>query len=291
MKIGFIGVGLMGSAMVGRLLRLGHAVTVLGSVSRTRIEAAVRAGAVEAADAASLAQGADVVMICVGTSNQVESRVYGAGGLLAGIRPGTLVIDFGTSQPASSQRIAADLGAKGAGFLDAAMGRTPAHAAEGKLNLMVGGEASEFARARPLLEGLAENIFHVGPVGSGQVLKLINNFYAMTSACAMAEAFVMADRAGLKRQALYEVLAAGPNHSQMMDFIKAWAMDGEVRLAFSIANAAKDIGYYSRMALDFGAESTLSGGTHAALSAARDAGWGAEMVPQMVDFFAERIGE
>ena len=128
------------------------------------------------------------------------------------------------------------------------MGRTPSHAREGKLNLMVGSSDADFDRAKPLFADLAENIFHVGPVGSGQTLKLINNFYAMTTALAMSEAFVMADVAGLSRQALYDVLAAGPNRSGMMDFIKAHAIDGENQLAFSIGNATKDIAYYARMA-------------------------------------------
>ncbi len=289
-KIGFIGVGLMGSAMVARLLGRGHALTVLGSISRRNIDAAVALGAVEALNASALAASSDVVMLCVGTSDQVETRMYEGAGVLEGIRPGTLVIDFGTSLPISSLRVAADLQARGASFLDAAMGRTPSHAREGKLNLMVGSSDADFDRAKPLFADLAENIFHVGPVGSGQTLKLINNFYAMTTALAMSEAFVMADVAGLSRQALYDVLAAGPNRSGMMDFIKAHAIDGENQLAFSIGNATKDIAYYARMAQSLGANSAMSGSTLAALALARDQGWGANMVPEMVDFFASETG-
>ncbi len=289
-KIGFIGVGLLGSAIVARLLAKGYAVSVLGSTSRGNIDAVVALGASEATDAGAMAASSDVVMICVGTSDQVESRIYEAKGVLAGIRAGTMVIDFGTSLPVSSLRIAADLQKKQVAFLDAAVGRTPAHARDGKANLMVGGSDADFARARPLFAELAENTFHVGPVGSGQTLKLINNFYAMTSACAMAEAFVMADQAGLSRQTLYDVLSSGPNRSGMMDFIKAHAIDGSNQLAFSIANAAKDISYYARMAQSLGATSAMSGAALAALADARDQGWARNTVPEMVDYFASEIG-
>ena len=290
-RIGFIGIGLMGSAIVQRLLAKGHKVQVLGSLSRSNVDAMLALGAQEAANAAELTKASEVVMICVGTSDQVEQRMFEANGVLQGIKPGTLVIDLGTSLPVSSLQIAADLTDRGAGFLDAAMGRTPAHAREGKLNLMVGGSDSDFARAQPLFADIAENIFHVGPVGAGQTLKLINNFYAMTTACAMAEAFVMADKAGLSRQKLYDVLAAGPNRSGMMDFIKTHAIDAQKSIEFTIGNAAKDIAYYARMAQSLGANSALSGATLAALAAARDDGWGKALVPEMVDYFAQQAGD
>lgn len=285
-RIGFIGLGLMGSAMAARLASAGHPMVVLGNRNRKGVERLLALGAGEAAAAQDLAAGSDVVMLCMGSSEQVEGRVFGPDGVLEGVRPGALVVDFGTSRPESSQRIAAELAGRGAGFLDAAMARTPAHAEEGKLNLIVGGSAEDYARALPLFQVLAENIFHIGPVGAGHTLKLLNNFFAMTTATAMAEVFAMADKAGLKRQAVYDVLAAGPNRSAMMDFIKAWAVDGEVKLAFSIGNAAKDLGYYADMARALGHQGSVSAGTAEALNAARDAGWGGRLVPEMVDFLA-----
>src|SRR5690606_26197083 len=109
----------------------------------------------------------------------------------------------------------------------------------------------------------------VGPLGAGHTLKLINNFFAMTTACAMSEAFAMADLAGLKRETLYSVMSAGPLHSGMMDFIKANAVDGKKdMLAFAIANAGKDVGYYSTMADAFGVPSLMSPATKQALGMA-----------------------
>ncbi|MEO0389057.1 MAG: NAD-binding protein, partial [Pseudomonadota bacterium] len=138
---------------------------------------------------------------------------------------------------------------------------------------------------KPVLDSLGENVFHVGPLGAGHTLKLINNFFAMTTACAMAEAFAMADLAGLPRQKLFDVMGAGPLRSGMMEFIKAHAVDGEIQLAFSIDNARKDIGYYGEMADAFEAPSQMSIGAQNALGLARADGWGARMVPEMTDWF------
>jgi 3-hydroxyisobutyrate dehydrogenase-like beta-hydroxyacid dehydrogenase len=285
--IGFIGLGLMGAAMVERLQSLDYALTIIANRSRAAVDAAVARGAKEVKTARELAAASDIVMLCVDTSASVESRMYGADGVIEGARPGTLVIDFGTSLPDSTKTIGAALAARGSAYMDAPLGRTPAHAIDGKLNVMAAGEAKDFARAQPVLADLGENVFHVGPLGAGHTLKLINNFFAMTTACAMSEAFAMADLAGLEREMLYKVMSAGPLHSGMMDFIKANAVDGKKdMLAFAIGNARKDVGYYSTMADQFGVPSFMSPATKQALGMAKAEGWGGRMVPEMVDYFA-----
>ncbi len=289
-RIGFIGLGLMGSAMVQRLLDRGHGVTVLGNRARTNIEAAVARGAVEAGSARELAAECDIVMLCMGTSEQVESRMRGPDGVIAGLRSGAVVIDFGTSLPASTRALGAEVAEAGGTYLDAPLGRTPAHATDGKLNIMGAGDKAAFDRVRPVLDDLGENVFHLGPLGAGHTIKLINNFFAMTTANAMAEAFAMADMAGVPRQGLYDVLSAGPNHSGMMDFIKAQAIDGKPdALAFSVRNALKDVGYYVRMVEEAGASSLMAVGALSALREAEAAGRGDSMVPEQVDFLAERM--
>lgn len=286
--IGFIGLGLMGAAMVERLQSQGYSLTVMANRSRAAVDAAVGRGAKEVKTARELAAASDIVMLCVDTSASVEQRMFGADGVIEGAKPGTLVIDFGTSLPDSTKTIGAALAGRGSAYLDAPLGRTPAHAVDGKLNIMAAGEAKDFARAQPVLADLGENVFHVGPLGAGHTLKLINNFLAMTTACALSEAFAMADLAGLERDMLYKVMAAGPLHSGMMDFIKANAVDGKKdMLAFAIANARKDVGYYSTMADQFGVPSFMSPATKQALGMAKAEGWGGRMVPEMVDYFAE----
>jgi len=286
-KIGFIGLGLMGSAMVQRLLDLGYPMTVIAHRNRTGVEAAIERGAAEAKTAKELAAASDIVMFCMDTSASVESRVFGDDGVLAGIRPDTVVIDFGTSLPGSTRKIAEDMAAKGAHYMDAPLGRTPSHGREGKLNIMGAGDQGIYAQVKPVLDDLGENVFHVGPIGAGHTLKLINNFFAMTTACAMSEAFAMADLAGLPRQNLYDVMAAGPLRSGMMDFVKAEAIDGEIQLAFSVANAAKDVGYYVKMADELDAPTQMSQCAKNLLSLAKAQGFGDRMVPEMVHYFEE----
>ncbi|WP_136440606.1 NAD(P)-dependent oxidoreductase [Pacificoceanicola onchidii] len=289
--IGFIGLGLMGRAMVGCLQDNGYPVIGLGNRDRTGLDELLARGGREAQNARDLAQQADMVMLCVGTSDQVESRIFGADGVLAGVKPGQIVIDFGTSLPGSTKAIGAALAEKGAAYLDAPLGRTPAHAKDGLLNIMCAGDAATYAQAKPVLDVLGENVFHLGALGNGHTIKLINNFFGMTTAAAMAEAFAMAEAAGIERQALFDVMGAGPNRSGMMEFIRNYAVDGQVDLAFSVANGAKDIGYYRQMANDLGKHSRMSGAADATLREARDGGAGEIMVPEMVEWMVQNLGK
>ena len=288
--IGFIGLGLMGGAMAGRLQDMGYTLTVLGNTDRTYLDAAIARGATEAADAKAVAEASDIVMLCMGTSDHVEARMRGDNGVIAGLRKGATVVDFGTSLPASSRALAVEVAAAGGAYLDAPLGRTPAHAKDGLLNIMASGDKAAFDAIEPTLKDLGENVFHLGDIGSGHTIKLINNFFGMTVANAMAEAFAMADVAGVDRANLYNVMSAGPLHSGMMDFVKAYGVDGDAtKLEFAIKNAAKDVGYYARMTEDAGVDSIMSKGTLEALTTARDTGQADDMVSQMVDFYAKRF--
>jgi len=237
-----------------------------------------------------VAEASDIVMLCMGTSEHVESRMRGENGVIAGLHPGAVVVDFGTSLPGSSRALALEVAAAGGHFLDAPLGRTPAHAKDGLLNIMASGDKAAFDAVAPVLQDQGENVFYLGAVGSGHTIKLINNFFGMTIANAMAEAFAMADVAGVERQQLYDVMAAGPLHSGMMGFVKAYGVDGDPsQLAFAIKNAAKDVGYYARMAEEAGVDSLMSKGPLAALNEARDTGQAEDMVSQMIDYYVKRF--
>ena len=290
--IGFIGLGLMGGAMVGRLQDQGYDLTVLGNRDRTHVDASIARGATEAATGKDLAATSDIVMLCMGTSEHVESRMRGADGILAGLKPGAVVIDFGTSLPGSTRTLGDETAAAGGTYLDAPLGRTPSHAKDGLLNIMCSGDKAAFDKVEPTLKDLGENVFHLGALGSGHTIKLINNFFGMTVANAMAEAFAMADVAGVDRKQMYDVMAAGPLHSGMMDFVKGYGVDGDPnQLAFAIKNAAKDVGYYAKMADDAGVDSIMSKCALAALNEARDSGHADDMVSQMVDFYAAKFAK
>lgn len=290
-KIGFIGLGLMGAAMVGRLQDKGYDLTVLGNRNRAGVEAALARGATEAATARELAAACDVVMLCMGTSEQVEGRMRGDEGVIAGLSAGKVVIDFGTSLPHSTIALGDEVAATGAAYLDAPLGRTPMHAKDGLLNIMGSGDKTAFDTVKPVLDDLGENVFHLGALGTGHKIKLMNNFFSQCVANAMAEAFAMADKTGVDKQAMFDVINAGANSSPMMEFIRAYAIDENPNmLAFSVKNALKDVGYYRQMAQDAGAPSVMGNDIFAALTEATETGRGEDMVPQMVDYYTAKFG-
>jgi len=284
--IGFIGLGLMGGNMVENLQTRGFEPIVL-DLNKEAVATIVARGGSEAKSAAELAAASDIVMLCLTTSDVVESLVYAEDGILAGINEGAVVIDFGTSIPASTRKIGADLAKKGVGMIDAALGRTPAHAKDGLLNIMAAGDPETFATVKPLLEQQGENVFYMGPLGAGHTTKLINNYMGMTSVCAMSQAFAIADRAGVDRQQLFDIMSTGPSNSPFMQFCKNYAVDGVSDLGFSIANANKDLGYFLQMVEDLGSRAQIAEGTSANLQAAVDAGMGNGNVPEIFDYFIE----
>lgn len=283
-SIGFIGLGLMGGNMVENLQNKGYPITVM-DLNKDAVAKCVARGANSASSAKELAEASDIVMLCLTTSNVVESLVYADNGILAGIKEGAVLVDFGTSIPASTRKIGADLAAKGAGMIDAPLGRTPAHAKDGLLNIMAAGDIDTFNKVKPVLEEQGENVFHLGALGAGHTTKLVNNFMGMTTVCAMSQAFAVADKAGVDRQQLFDIMSTGPSNSPFMQFCKNYAVDGVSDLGFSIANANKDLGYFLQMVDDLGTQSKIAEGSSANLQAALDAGLGNGNVPEIFDYF------
>ena len=289
-KIGFIGLGLMGAAMVENLQARGYQLNLLANKSRTAIDAAIARGGIEMNSAKALAEASDIIMLCVDTSANVEARMRGEDGIIAGLQDGAVVVDFGTSLPASTRALAEEVAAAGGQMLDAPLGRTPAHAAEGKLNIMAAGDKAAYDKIEPVLKEMGENVFHLGASGSGHTVKLLNNFLGMSIANAVAELYAVADVQGVDRQSVYDVISAGPLHSMMMDFVSKYALEGsDEALAFSIKNGAKDIGYYAQMVEDAGGRSSLVGCANAAMQFAISNGRGDEMIPHMMDHYKERL--
>lgn len=284
--IGFIGLGLMGGNMVECLQKNGFEPVVM-DLNKDAVAAVVARGAKVASSPAELAAASDIVMLCLTTSAVVEKLVYGDAGILAGIKEGAVLIDFGTSIPASTRKIGAELAKKGAGMIDAPLGRTPAHAKDGLLNIMAAGEQATFDKVKPVLDVLGENVFHLGALGAGHTTKLINNFMGMTTVCAMSQAFAVAQLAGVDGQQLFDIMSAGPSNSPFMKFCKNYAVDGVSDLGFSIANANKDLGYFVEMAKDLGTKTEIAEGTSNNLKAALEAGMGNGNVPEIFDYFVK----
>ena len=282
--IGFIGLGQMGSQMVECLQNNGYDLVVMGR-KKSAINPVISRGGRAVESPKELAEASDVIMLCVTTSEVVESLVYGDEGILAGIKQGSVLIDYGTSIPSSTQKIGVDLSKKGAGMIDAPLGRTPAHARDGLLNIMAAGEQNTFDKVKTILEVQGENVFYLGGLGAGHVTKLINNFMGMTTVCAMSQAFAIAQRAGVDCAQLYDIMSSGPSNSPFMAFCKKYTVDGVSDLGFSIENAHKDVNYFLDLTKNLGARSEIAEGAANNLGAAVAAGLGEKNVPEIFDMF------
>lgn len=283
-RIGFIGVGMMGHGMAKNLVAKGFAVTVLGNRNRAPVDDLVKLGAREGNSAAELAQNSDIVFICVTGSPQVEETVYKKGGVLEGAKAGLIVVDTSTAEPESTMKIAADLAKKGATLVDAPLARTPKEAEEGRLNVMVGADAAVFAKIEPALKAFAENIFHVGGTGAGHKLKLINNFMAMSQAAVIAEAVAAATKVGVDLDSLVKVIGAGAVNSGIFQMMVPPALKGDLAtFKFGIANARKDLRYYTHMTEEAGVPSVLGEAVHQALVQAAALGLADKFVPSLLE--------
>ncbi|MFP5475730.1 MAG: NAD(P)-dependent oxidoreductase, partial [Gammaproteobacteria bacterium] len=197
LRLGMIGIGLMGHGIATNLVKHGHQLTVLEHPGNQPLDALLAAGARTAATPAALVADADYVILCVTGSPQVEAVLVGDGGLLKAIKPGTVIIDCSTSIPDSTLRMAKAVQQAGGRFLDAPMTRTPKEAAEGRLNLLVGGDAALLEECRPLLRCFAENIMHAGGIGAGHSMKLLHNYVSLGMVALLAEAAACARRSGV----------------------------------------------------------------------------------------------
>lgn len=220
LRIGFIGLGVMGRPMVGHLLKAGYPVTV--HVRRAgAADAVVAAGATVAASLAELGAACDVVFTNVTATADVEQVLLGLDGVLSGARPGTVAIDMSTITPAGARRIAAALGAKGVHMLDAPVTGGPAGAEAGTLTIMVGGDAAVLERVRPLLDRLGSKVVHVGPNGAGQIVKACNQLALLVNAEGVAEALSLGQRHGVDPRVVREVLMGGIAASRVLEVFGA----------------------------------------------------------------------
>ena len=283
MRVGFIGLGSMGVGMAANVIGAGYPLVAMGNKRREPVERLLSLGATEASSPADMARQVDTIILCVTTSEVVEHIVFGDDGILAGMDHPIMLIDCGTSQPESTLKIGAELQQRGGSMLDVPLGRSAAAAESGTLNMMAGGAKEHFERAKPLLETMSENLFHVGELGVGHKLKLINNGYSMAVACLAAEAVKTAKAAGVDLQLLYDVMAAGPNRSDFFDWMFAGPLENdESKLQFSLANGNKDVGYFNAMAQANGVDLKLPIAAKAMLQQVVDAGNGNDTIPSLI---------
>ncbi|MBV9891164.1 MAG: NAD(P)-dependent oxidoreductase [Rhizobacter sp.] len=282
-RVGFIGAsGLMGHGMAKNLLAKGHRLALTVHRNRERVADLLGAGAVERTTPAELAQASEIVMLCVTGSPQVEQSLTANDGVLAGVRRGLVVVDCSTSEPDSTARLRDACAAAGATLVDAPLARTPVEAEAGRLNVMVGADATTFAQIEPVLRAFAENVFHVGGPGAGHVVKLLNNFIAQAICTATAEAFAVGHRAGIEPKRLVDIVSAGAVNSGLFQMM-AKTLDGDLgALRFELDNARKDIRYYTHLAEALAIPSLVGEAVHQSLVIASALGHGKKFVPSLV---------
>jgi 3-hydroxyisobutyrate dehydrogenase-like beta-hydroxyacid dehydrogenase len=291
--IGMIGVGLMGHGIAWNIARAGYRLTVLDHPGNQPLDDLREMQVRAVPRIADVAGAADVIVLCVTGTPQVEAILTGPDSVLARMRPGTVVVDCSTALPASTERMAAAIAAAGGRMLDAAMTRTPKEARAGTLNLLIGGDAELLARVRPLLETFAENITHIGPNGAGHRMKLLHNYVSLGFMTLLAEAAAHAGIAGLDPAILIDVLAKGGGGGTALQRMEPFLRTGDAsNVSFFIANAAKDLDYYRQMARDAGAWRAVADAVGTTLEAAVADGHGLEFVPKMADLLrSQRMPE
>jgi len=283
-RIGFIGIGLMGHGIAKNLITKGFPLTVRVNRNRAPLADLLAAGAREVTTNADVARNSDIVFLCVTGAPQVEEIVKGKDGIAAVAHKGLVVIDTSTSEPATTAKMRDALAEKGVRFVDAPLARTPVEAELGKLNIMVGADDATFAELKPVLAAFCENIIHAGPAGHGIVLKLINNFLAMSIANASAEACAAAAKAGLSIRKLHEVVSAGAVNSGIFQMLVGKMLDGDLTgLKFTLVNAMKDLRYYTHMAESLPVSAIMGEAVHQSLVNANLLGYGDKYVASLLE--------
>jgi 3-hydroxyisobutyrate dehydrogenase-like beta-hydroxyacid dehydrogenase len=282
--IGIVGVGMMGVGIATNLQKHGHALNLLEHPGNQPLDGLRQGGARTYASAAALAAASDIVILVLTGSPQVEAVLTGTGGVIEGLRPDSVVMDCTTAIPASTRRMAQAVEAAGGRFLDTAMTRTPKEAMEGRLNLLVGGDAALLETCRPVLRCYAENIFHAGPVGAGHGMKLLHNYVSLGMVALLSEAAACARLNGVAPDVFVDVLAKGGAGGTALERVKPYLLAQDTSgLRFTIANACKDLGYYRTMAGDTGAAGDIAAAVLSTLQHGLDRGDATTLLPQLVD--------
>jgi len=239
-SVGFVGIGIMGRGMVRNLAKAGLKPRIWNR-TRSRLDDLVAEGFDVAEDPAALAATSDVVLICVSDTPDVEAVVLGKRGVLEGIRPGSLVVDMSTISPRATVEIGKRLAEREVHMLDAPISGGSEGAAKGTLSIMVGGEAGQVERVMPFFRAMGKAITHVGPLGAGQKVKLVNQILVVVNALAVSEALLFAQAGGLDLEKTLEAVVPGAAGSWMLQFRGPQVVKRDWRPGFTIDLQQKDL--------------------------------------------------
>jgi 2-hydroxy-3-oxopropionate reductase len=292
-RVGFIGLGVMGKPMARNLMKAGHEL-VLYSHTRASVDEVAQDGGTAAGSPREVSEEADTVVLMLPDSPQVRDVLDGDEGLLAGARSGSLVIDMSTISPVVTREIAEECGARGIGWVDAPVSGGDVGAREATLSIMAGGSDEDFARAKPLFEALGKTIVHVGPVGSGQVVKACNQVVVALTIEAVSEALVLGSRAGVDPATVIEVLSGGLAANKVMEVRGRNFLEHDFTPGFRIDLHHKDLGIALQTAREYGVALPNTAAVDQMLQALRSNGRGdrdhSALLTHIEDLSAHEIG-
>ena len=290
MNLGYVGLGNMGGALARRLM-LKEKLRVYDL--RPEVTAAfAREGAVPAQNLEALGRESDLVMTCLPTSKEVRAAVFGPGGLLAGLKPGAIVADMTTGDPAATREMAAEAADRGITLVDAPVSGGPEGAASGRLAIWVGGERDVFDRHLALLQALSDKPAYIGETGAGTIAKLVHNMTSLGISAVLGEMMTVGVKAGLDPLALFEAIRSGAaGRARSFDKFGKRILAGDLDTpSFQLRLAYKDAGLALRLAREFDVETTLSDAIYETMTEAMDRGWGGRDSQAFLLLQQERAG-
>jgi 3-hydroxyisobutyrate dehydrogenase-like beta-hydroxyacid dehydrogenase len=240
-RVGFVGLGIMGALQAANLARAGHELTVYNRTRATAEAWVAEHGGSVADSPAAVGAASDVVISMVVDGDQVREVLLGEHGVAQGAAPGTLCVDMSTIAPSQTRAIGAELAARGLHMLDAPVTGSSPKAEDGTLTIMAGGEAADYARAEPLLRVMGELVLHVGSLGQGEMIKLINNSVAAANAATVGEALLVGQQTGVDLDALVQVMAQGSGGSAMLALKAGPMRDHDYTTLFKLEHMLKDV--------------------------------------------------
>ena len=240
MKIGFIGLGIMGKPMAKNLLKAGHELKVHDLVTAA-VEELVLAGAVKAQSSAAAARGSDLIITMLPNSPHVKAAVLGENGVLEGLAPGSILVDMSSINPIASREICLEIEKKGCFMLDAPVSGGEPKAIDGTLAIMAGGKQDVFDRVKDVLQVMGKSVTLCGDIGAGNTTKLANQIIVAANIAAVSEALTLGVKAGVRPEAIYSAIRAGLAGSTVMDAKAPMMMDGNFKPGFRINLHIKDL--------------------------------------------------
>lgn len=290
MRVGFVGLGVMGGPMAANIVKGGHELTVF-DLNPDAVATLVKAGAKAAASPKDVGAASEIVVTMLPLPSHVEQVLTGPGGVADGLAQGSLVIDMSTIDPRTSRRVAAKLRERGIAMVDAPVGKTSEHAVTGTLTLMVGGAPEDIARAKPVLDCMGNQTFLCGGQGAGHAMKMTNNLLATTIMCANTEALAIGVKEGLTLELMVEVMKTtmGWNQQLAMAMPKK-AFVGDDSPGFMVKLAAKDVKLAVDAARQMGFEPLVGAAAHATLDRAMALGRGERDTAALLFLREEELG-